>query len=268
MFRYDGLDRLVSADYTGSAVSGPDTDAGLTLLNERDYSCAYGYDLNGNITSLRRNGVSDAVSANGKSLWTFGTIDDVAFAYDGNQLKKAVDRADELTYSGAMDFKDRADDATEYAYDANGNMTCDRNRKIRCISYNILNLPSEVVFDDGHIVRYTYDAGGTKHKAEYLLGNERLINRETGEPDSDDYFIGEDSGNGIFGAVSQMTLQYSVGHVYRNGVLERVDNGYCYWADGTFHYNISDYQGNIRAVVAENHKNLNKMFCHKYRICR
>ena len=43
------------------------------------------------------------------------------------------------------------------------------------VSYNILNLPSEVKFDDGHIVRYTYDAAGTKLKVEYLLGYIRVM---------------------------------------------------------------------------------------------
>ena len=39
--------------------------------------------------------------------------------------------------------------------------------------------------------------------------------------------------------------------MYRNGKLERVDNPYGYWADGSFHYHITDYQGNIRAVIDE-----------------
>ena len=168
-FYYDELDRLVAADYASPVVSVSDTSARLVLLNERDYSCAYSYDLNGNITSLRRKGVSDVVTADDKILWTFGDVDDLTLAYNGNQLKKAVDQVEELTYSGAMDFRDRADKATEYAYDANGNMTQDKNRRIYSISYNILNLPDEVRFYDGHINRYTYDANGTKLKVEYLL---------------------------------------------------------------------------------------------------
>ena len=58
-------------------------------------------------------------------------------------------------------------------------------------------------------------------------------------------------GSGMKEPVTQMTLQYSAGHVYRNGRLERVDNPYGYWADGSFHYHITDYQGNIRAVIDE-----------------
>ena len=47
--------------------------------------------------------------------------------------------------------------------------TNDFNNKTLAVPNNILNLPSEVKFDDGHITRYTYDASGTKLKAEYLL---------------------------------------------------------------------------------------------------
>lgn len=265
-FYYDGLDRLVAADYASPVVPVPDTSAGLVLLNERDYSCAYSYDLNGNITSLRRKGVSDVVTADDKILWTFGDVDDLTLTYNGNQLRKAVDQVDELTYSGAMDFKDHADKATEYAYDANGNMTQDKNRRIYSISYNILNLPDEVRFYDGHINRYTYDATGTKLKVEYLLSNERFMDWDIADPIikvPDVLNVAERKGISIgdiaippgseiiLKPVTQMTLQYSAGHVYRNGTLERVNNSFGYWADSSFHYNILDYQGNVRAVIAE-----------------
>ena len=266
-FYYDGLDRLVAADYASPVVPVPDTSAGLVLLNERDYSCAYSYDLNGNITSLRRKGVSDVVTADDKILWTFGDVDDLTLAYNGNQLKKAVDQVEELTYSGAMDFRDRADKATEYAYDANGNMTQDKNRRIYSISYNILNLPDEVRFYDGHINRYTYDANGTKLKVEYLLSNERFMDWDMDGPAAESanfLSAGWNKGVDIGGIVAPpgseiimkpvtlTTLQYSSGHVYRNGRLERVDNPYGYWANGSFHYHIIDYQGSIRAVIDEN----------------
>lgn len=138
------------------------------------------------------------------------------------------------------------------------------------VSYNILNLPSEVKFDDGHIVRYTYDAAGTKLKVEYLLGYIRVmddwnIDRQPGKDVGGIKGINGISAKGFGGIgdlvsppgsgmkepVTQMTLQYSAGHVYRNGKLERVDNPYGYWADGSFHYHITDYQGNIRAVIDE-----------------
>lgn len=138
------------------------------------------------------------------------------------------------------------------------------------VSYNILNLPSEVKFDDGHIVRYTYDAAGTKLKVEYLLGYIRVMDdwntdRQPGKDVGGIKGINGISAKGFGGIgdlvsppgsgmkepITQMTLQYSAGHMYRNGKLERVDNPYGYWADGSFHYHITDYQGNIRAVIDE-----------------
>lgn len=48
------------------------------------------------------------------------------------------------------------------------------------ISYNILNLPCEVVFADGHVTRYTYAADGRKLRVEYILTNSRFL--EPAEP--------------------------------------------------------------------------------------
>ena len=39
--------------------------------------------------------------------------------------------------------------------------------------------------------------------------------------------------------------------IYRNNKLQQVNNDYGYWADSTYHYYIKDYQGNVRAVIAQ-----------------
>ena len=64
-----------------------------------------------------------------------GMIDDLTMTYDGNRLKKVTDQCEELSYAGAMDFKDGADKDEEYAYDANGNMTCDRSEEQKIRNY-------------------------------------------------------------------------------------------------------------------------------------
>lgn len=58
-----------------------------------------------------------------------GTLDDLSLSYNGNQLKKVTDQCADLTYAGAMDFKDGANKTVEYLWDTNGNMTRDRNKK-------------------------------------------------------------------------------------------------------------------------------------------
>ena len=54
--------------------------------------------------------------------------DNLSLQYDGNQLRKVTDQCGDLTYAGAMDFKDGANETVEYTWDANVNMTSDLNK--------------------------------------------------------------------------------------------------------------------------------------------
>ena len=109
---------------------------------------------------------------------------------------------------------------------------------------------ASMTFNDGHIIPFTYDADGRKLKAENLLSGMLFLDWDV--KNVSPAAIGEviERPSLIVKPVTQTTVQYCANHVYRNGALERVDNGYGYWADSTYHYNIADYQGNIRAVVA------------------
>ncbi len=49
-----------------------------------------------------------------------------------------------------------------YTYDQNGNLIKDVNKNIVSITYNVLNLPEEIVFSDGKKIIYTYSAEGKK----------------------------------------------------------------------------------------------------------
>ena len=53
------------------------------------------------------------------------------------------------------------------------------------------------------------------------------------------------------GPKTLMTVEYCGNHIYRNGKLERILNDYGYYANEAYHFNITDYQGNIRAVIRE-----------------
>ena len=154
-YTYDGLNRLTAAAH--EAVDYDNWSGSLVLMNEPDYSCTYDYDLNGNITSLTRKGVGRKVNMN-STIWVFGEIDHLSMTYDGNRLRKATDQCAELTYAGAMDFRDGADKAEEYLWDANGNMTRDRNKGIYEISYNVLNLPERIEMGDDMRVLLGYRA--------------------------------------------------------------------------------------------------------------
>ncbi len=59
-------------------------------------------------------------------------------------------------------FIDGTNTDNDYAYDANGNLTIDKNKKITLITYNLLNLPEEITFLDNSKIQYIYDASGAK----------------------------------------------------------------------------------------------------------
>ena len=228
---------------------------------QRDYDCTYRYDLNGNVTALTRKGVDLAMPVIDYTVWNYGTIDDLSLSYEGNRLTKVTDQSPDLTYEGAMDFRDGVDRATEYTYDANGNLTSDRNKGITAIAYNVLNLPSRVEFDDGHIIRYRYAADGRKLRTEYVLSNYTVIDNPVGpliplsggsQPMGGGTFT--PGGDGLPDPENQlestlMTRDYCGNHIYRDGVLERVMGDYGYWAGGSWYYHVKDYQGNVRAVI-------------------
>ena len=267
-YTYDGLNRLTAASH--EAVDYDDWSNLLMMSNEPDYSCSYSYDLNGNITSLNRHGVNIKVNVFDNDAWHFGEIDHLSMTYDGNRLRKVTDQCAELTYAGAMDFKDGADKSEEYLWDDNGNMTRDRNKGIYEISYNVLNLPERIRYYDGHEVRYTYAADGRKLHVDYLLNLFAIIDDDWGDDPDPEPFPGPnnigslqgggDSPNGHIGGGPiepiqpqvLMTRDYCGSHVYRNGALERIENDYGYWADSCYHYRITDYQGNVRAVISQN----------------
>lgn len=265
-FDYDGLNRLSAAHY--GANGSQSVNGSVKFDGARNYSATYGYDLNSNITSLTRKGVNSCITVGDTAIWSFGDIDNLSLTYNGNQLKKVTDQCADLTYAGAMDFKDGANKTVEYLWDANGNMTRDRNKKIWTIKYNVLNLPERIEYMDGHIVLYTYASDGRKLKTEYQISNVGVLELNGIDAGSTMGLMG----GGIIpfdppgplnppgpigpvlptGPTTYLTMDYCGNHVYRNGVMERTMNDYGYQADSTYYYYIKDYQGNVRAVIDQN----------------
>ena len=81
-----GTDRLVEVVYTG----------------EGDFSAAYTYDANGNITAMSGGGME--TEANGTRI----DIDDLVLSYSGNQLTRITDNGEDSGEYGVMEFVDRA----------------------------------------------------------------------------------------------------------------------------------------------------------------
>ena len=143
-YEYDALNRLQLAAYNLGDNSQPNrySESGIT------------YDRNGNILTLQRMGHTNSGAT------TFDTMDNLIYTYDdGNKLSKVADSAND-TYG----FVDGTDVATEYSYDANGNMTSDANKGITSIVYNHLNMPTKITVTGSNagVLDYVYDATGVK----------------------------------------------------------------------------------------------------------
>ena len=201
-FQYDGLNRLTSAAYGGQG----------------NFSTGYGYDLNGNLTCLTRNG---RLSGD-----TYGRTDSLTFTYNGNQVTRIDDAAGNATGTGRYDFRNGANQDGEYAYDANGNITKDLNKNLASVQYNSRNLPERIDFTDGKYITYVYDATGRKLRVNY-----RPSQTATTGPQTD----------------------YCGNVQYENGTLKRilVDGGCVSFSGGTpyYYYYLTDHLGSNRVVM-------------------
>jgi RHS repeat-associated protein len=150
-YRYDNLNRLVDAVYMKPGVGSVVTHA---------YDESMGYDKNGNIQYMFRNGYLDDDS--GASY----EIDKLWYTYEDGS-NKLIDVKDESnSIDGFKDGQNPDPGKLEYGYDSFGNMTEDWNKGIEGISYNHLNLPTKInfhLYNGGEkFITYLYNALGKK----------------------------------------------------------------------------------------------------------
>src|SRR5690554_176869 len=120
------------------------------------YNEQLSYDKNGNILTLKRNGEDET------EFYTF-MIDDLDYDYDGNQLRNVTDTSGAL--QGFNDGnKHTQTKKNDFEYDDYGNMVIDRNKEITNITYNHLNLPKKITFENNRSIEYLYAADGSKLK--------------------------------------------------------------------------------------------------------
>ena len=206
-FTYDGLDRMLNATYGETA--------GISTNANRFSENVTGYDKNGNIKGLQRYGQLSSAA--------YGMIDNLTLTLNGNQLNRVDDAVTASAYNGGFEFKNGANAADEYSYDANGNFTKDLNKGISGITYNFLNLPNAVTFSDGSTITYTYGADGTKLRTVHKIGS------------------------------TTTTTDYCGNVIYENGVqkLLLTEEGYITLSDSKYHYYLKDHQGNNRVVISQ-----------------
>lgn len=145
-YAYDTLGRLKDGIYTEPSTTTPYNNS---------YNENITYDLNGNIKTLKRNGVLTSGP-------TATLVDDLVYEYVGNKLTKVVENA--MNTSGYEGGNNNID------YDLNGNMTNMKDKGIQNISYNFLNLANLMSISQTNPkgssinfgIEYLYRADGTK----------------------------------------------------------------------------------------------------------
>ena len=247
-FSYDGMSRLTAAGYLENG-----------KLNNH-FSTSYKYDLMGNILTLRREGLLDSGD--------YGTIDDLTCSYEGDQVVKIDDAADESpNYSGAMHFRDAANEETEYTYDANGNMLTDSNKGITSIDYNVLDLPQciktkpRIIFKENadNAIYYTYSADGTKLCATYKEADSRTMPYKPNALYNNNTGININTSGMVTPSVKPLesNYHYCSNLVYNNDRLSAIlfDGGYASVDEGggiVMHFYVKDHLGSNRLVVDGN----------------
>jgi RHS repeat-associated protein len=231
-YGYDAANRLLFADFKqfndGSWNNTSGLDFKVIMGNGTDAATAY--DANGNIRAMQQKGWKPGGS---------GVIDQLSYNYlpNTNKLLNVIDDVND-TKTKLGDFRtsetymealagSKAFDATDYTYDANGNLELDRNKDIGSITYNHLNLPYQVTVAGKGLITYIYDAGGNK------------LQKITREYEPSTRTVTDYMGGSVY---SNDTLQF-VAH--EEGRIRKKAGQYVY------DYFIKDHLGNTRMVLTE-----------------
>ena len=253
-YKYDELNRLIGAEYSdmnqakssdigratlsisllrdGEEDSSEDiahnlVTASAVHVEQSDYGEIIEYDKNSNVKFMQRSGFRPKVGLT--------VLDELSFAYNGNQRKKVVDVAGYETFNNASDFVDAKDLDVEYMYDGNGNLTWDANKGMK-FQYDLLgNLIS--VEGDKCSIEYVYSADGRKLRVihnQYADVNRKMRKTTT----RTDYYGRLIYTDGMF-AEYRFDGGYYAGDKSKNGKLFRR------------YYYCNDYQGNVRLLIAQ-----------------
>jgi RHS repeat-associated protein len=246
---YDKLNRLTDAIYREAYTTAPNNN----FFNE-----SLAYDLNGNITSLHRNGKAPTGTAQ--------LVDDLTYNYTGNRLNQVIESSlNDAGYEGGNNTID---------YDLNGNMTTMKDKGIQGIVYNYLNLPNTftITQTDPFLgqstnisLGYLYRADGTKVRKNYIKQGRR---GSLGSTNITDYLDGFQysyfEGGGI--CLTCRTETAFEEQAYKNindglvigGLVEwKLDfvptsEGFYSFTENRYIYQYRDHLGNARVSFAKN----------------
>jgi len=159
-FTYDNVNRLTGADFNQQFAGGWGKSDPSNSALAMDYSVSIPqYDANGNIMQMEQKGFRI-----GKPV---DPIDNLTYTYqtNSNKLAGVTDAAnDPNSKLGDFHYNEGTKGATDYTYDAIGNLQTDQNKSITGIVYNYLDLPEQITINGKGTISFTYDASGRKLK--------------------------------------------------------------------------------------------------------
>ena len=216
--------RKIYYDQSGQITEIDDSDS--LRMNE-----SYEYDLNGNITRIRRGAPGEL-------------YDDVYLGYTGNQLIYVVDDADYDSYLGEIPQYDSSGLLDTLTYDSKGRLLSDRSQGIREISYYPNDLPREILMTNAERLVNTYHSDGSKHSDYRRIRYMKTVMQI--DANGDTVYVEQPAYKTIY--------RYYVGNSVREDNAPTrfyTEDGYFEYKRGvaTFHYYVRDYLGSIRAIV-------------------
>jgi RHS repeat-associated protein len=199
-YGYDGFDRLNTATYSGQG-SENYSMPGVT------------YDLNGNITTLQRNGLT--------APNTWGQTDNLDYQYFTPQLGNKLNGVKDFATTN-IDFKDNGV-YQDYTYYLDGSLKTDANKGITNIVYNYMGLEERIEFGPNQRIENSFDAEGMKLSQKLVSGSNAVV------------------------------TDYMGGLIYKDDVLNSIshDEGFVKITNGLQRYQfiIADHLGNTRVII-------------------
>ena len=216
--------RKIYYDQSGQITEIDDSDS--LRMNE-----SYEYDLNGNITRIRRGAPGEL-------------YDDVYLGYTGNRLTYVVDDADYDSYLGEIAQYSSSNFLDTLTYDSKGRLLSDHSQGIREISYYPNDLPREILMTNAEKLINTYHSDGSKHSDYRRIRYMKTVMQI--DANGDTVYVEQPAYKTIY--------RYYVGNSVREDNAPTrfyTEDGYFEYYRGvaTFHYYVRDYFGSIRAIV-------------------
>ena len=224
---YDGVNRLLAGFYQKD-----------TNPSAKEYFEKMDYDLNGNITNLKRS----AESQQGAPAFN---IDDLGYIYEGNRLTSVMDSSTD--YRGYPDASGNL-----ITYTVNGNMKNHKDKGILIIDYNFLNLPNYLKFNSGLSTR----TGMINENTNYLYRVDGVKLRKT-------FNYAPYNPLGTITQLSTKVTEYLDGFQYegygKKGTATALGlkfiptaEGYYNFENNKYIYNYTDHLGNVRLSYFNN----------------